>query len=115
MSISFLQGGLTAGSKVVITYSKGQTLYVLNSYRDSSNLLRLIFDSNVINSVNKGKAASTVPVFTLSGKSFESMKFGLVNLGGGGLSADSQGKAGLATVAPTLSMSLVPFSDWKPP
>jgi len=115
MSISFLQGGLKSGSKVILVYSRGQTLYVLNSYRDSSNLLRIIFDSNVVASVNNGRVASTVPVFSLSGTSFENIKFNLVNLGGGGLSADSQGKAGLATVAPTLNMSLVPFSDWRPP
>lgn len=115
MSMSFLQGGLISGSKVILAYSKGQTLYILNSYRNSANLLQLIFDSNVITSVNSGKAASTVPVFTLSGTSYSSVKFNLVNLGGGGLSADTQGKAGLSTVAPTLNMSLVPFSDWRPP
>lgn len=115
MSISFLQGGLTPGDNVILVYSKGQTLYVLNSYRDSSNLLRLIFDSGVVANVNRGKAASTVPVFVLSGKSYSSVKFNLANLGGGGLSADNQGKAGISTVAPTLSVSLVPFSDWKPP
>lgn len=107
MTDYFLQGPITTGSQVMLSYIVGKTVYILNTYTAADGTLSLLLDSNI--SSIAGNVGS-VPIFAVTGSSTQIQ---LQQPGLGGLGYDANGDAQITVNAANLGPLQSSFATWS--